>query len=383
MLRTLKKNIAENKVDWTNLLFISLNLTITLSLLTVASFFIDFSVWTFVFALIFSGLTNLSITAGYHRHFSHKSYEAHPIAQFFFLFFGASAYQGSALKWSSDHRIHHRFEDTDKDPYSITKGFWHAHILWLFDKDYVGKAISAPDLEKNKMVKHQHEHYLLWSIGAGYVFPLFVASLWNDPIGGLLIAGGLRIFLTQQSTFFVNSICHIFGNKTYNLNISARDSWWVAFLTHGEGYHNFHHTFQFDYRNGIRWYQWDPTKWMIVSLSWLGLAKKLKTVPDFEILKARLAAQMESKKNKVNFDFNLDEMREKILKYHQRMNELKIAIDNLKLDYENKKEEWMTKGENFKISYQEKMLQLKKDFEVAKIEFEYSLKTWKYATVYG
>lgn len=375
--------IKKSNIDWTNLLFISLNFVVTLTLIAIASFYIEFSFWTFLFALVFAGLTNLSITAGYHRHFSHKSYEAHPIAQFFFLFFGASAFQGSALKWSSDHRIHHRFEDTEKDPYSINKGFWHAHIFWLFDKEYVGKKVVAPDLEKNKMIKHQHDHYLLWSIGAGYIFPLLLASLWSDPIGGLLIAGGLRIFLTQQSTFFVNSICHIFGKKTYNLNISARDSWWVALLTHGEGYHNFHHTFQFDYRNGIRWYQWDPTKWVIITLSWLGLAKKLKTVPDFEILKARLAAQIEVKKGKINFDLNLEEMKEAILRYHQRMNEIKIAIENLKIEYAHKKEDWIARGENFKISYQEKMLQLKKDFEVAKIEFEYSLKSWKYATVYG
>ncbi len=123
------------------------------------------------------------------------------------------------------------------------------------------------------------------------LFPMLIGWMMGSALGGLVIAGGLRIALTQQSTFFVNSLCHTLGKQTYSKEISARDSWFVAVLTHGEGYHNFHHKFQIDYRNGIKWYHWDPTKWVIRTLNFMGLATKLRQISNAEILKARLQAE--------------------------------------------------------------------------------------------
>lgn len=316
-----------------------------------------------IFALVFAVLTNLSITAGYHRLFSHRSYEAHSIPKALFLLIGASAWQGSALKWCSDHRKHHYKVDSDEDPYSITKGFWHAHMGWLFYESSVNAPISAPDLEKDKLVFWQHKYYYPIAIIMSFVFPAIVGYFMGSFWAGLFIAGGLRVVLTQQSTFLVNSLTHTMGKQPYSDKVSARDSLLVAFLTHGEGYHNFHHTFQFDYRNGIRWYQWDPTKWTIRFLWLIGLAKKLKKMPDAEILKARL------KMDKVRLQAR-GYSNDKIDQLHQRILAAQEQLKKLTTEYQTYKKEWSEKSN-------EKLKEIKKEIEIAQIEFNLSLKQWK------
>jgi len=113
----------------------------------------------------------------------------------------------------------------------------------------------------------------------------------GDLWGVFLLAGVLRLVLNHHFTFFINSLAHIWGTQPYNDNNTARDNPVLAFLTYGEGYHNFHHIFDRDYRNAVRWWQWDPTKWLICSLSWVGLTRKLQKVPDVTIERARLAMQ--------------------------------------------------------------------------------------------
>jgi hypothetical protein len=186
-----------------------------------------------------------------------------------------------------------------------------------------------------------------------------LGSFW----GGFWILGALRIVLTQQSTFFVNSLCHTLGQQTYSDKISARDSLLVAFLTHGEGYHNFHHTFQSDYRNGIRWYQWDPTKWTIWTLSILGLTKKLKTISSHEILKARLHMEELRLKRKGICHERIDQLRNRVLS-------AQASFKRLHDDYEQMKK-------NLETASQQKVQQLRIDLEVAKLEFQNSLQQWK------
>ncbi|MBC7743022.1 MAG: fatty acid desaturase, partial [Bdellovibrionaceae bacterium] len=210
--------MAQNlkNICWSVTLFLFLNPVISITTLVLYLVYSNnYSAshigWITLFGVIFAILTNLSITMGYHRLYAHKSYEAHPILEAFLLFISAGAFQGSCLKWSSDHRVHHRFEDTDKDPYSINKGFWYAHMGWMMKNDSVNLPIQAPDLEKNKLVKHQHDYYIFWAIGVGYILPLAVGYMLGNALLGLVIAGGLRIFVTQQSTFFVNSLSHTVG----------------------------------------------------------------------------------------------------------------------------------------------------------------------------
>lgn len=315
-----------------------------------------------IFGGVFAILTNLSITMGYHRLFSHKSYEAHPILQTFLLLIGAGAFQGSALKWSSDHRIHHRFEDTDKDPYNINRGFWHAHMGWLLKHETVSLPISAVDLEKNALVSFQHRYYYSLAFLVGFIFPSFVGYLFGNALLGFLIAGGLRIFLTQQSTFFVNSLSHMHGKKTYSHEKTARDSILVAVLTHGEGYHNFHHKFQFDYRNGIRWYHWDPTKWSIQTAYVLGLAKKLKTVHFSEILKARLTSESDRFLQTKFYEENLLPIKNKII-------ESQIHFEELKIQY--------------KQAGNDKIDQIKYEMNLASIELKQNMQAWRQTLKYA
>jgi len=244
-----------------------------------------------IFALVYAGLANFGITAGYHRLFAHRAYQAHPVVEFLFLMLGTSAFQGSALKWSSDHRRHHRFEDTDSDPYAIKFGFWHAHMGWMIRKEFVDLPVFAPDLEKNRLLNWQHRNYFWIGMVVGFLLPALVGWGLGSFWAGLFVAGALRTVVNQQSGFIINSFSHMFGHRTYSTGITARDNFILAVLTHGEGYHNFHHTFQLDYRNGVKWYHWDPTKWTIWCLAKIGLAGQLRRISQAEIIKAQLATE--------------------------------------------------------------------------------------------
>lgn len=240
-----------------------------------------------VFYMIAGGM---SITAGYHRLYAHASYKAHPMVQFLLLFFGAASYEQSAFDWASQHRTHHRYVDTPRDPYSIRKGFFYAHIGWLLFWKHPAHYENVKDLRRNRLVMHQHDYYYYWAALSGIVLPVLIGFAWGDPAGAFVLAVCARLFLVHQATFCINSVCHTFGRATYDIYSSARDHWLVALITNGEGYHNFHHHFPCDYRNGVRWYQWDPTKWLILLLAKTGAAYDLKKVSKFRIISARLAA---------------------------------------------------------------------------------------------
>src|SRR5690606_12997989 len=189
---------------------------------------------------------------------------------------------------------HHRQVDSEEDPYNINRGFWYAHIGWLFLKEdlkYKGK--FAPDLEHDFWVKFQHDHYLTLSIIAGFGLPIILGWMYGDPVGAFVFAAVTRIVLAHHTTFFINSLAHIWGRQTYNDRVSARDNHILAFMTNGEGFHNFHHTFEADYRNGVKWYHWDPTKWLIIGLAFFGQARRLQRTSPTLMLRFRL--QMEQK----------------------------------------------------------------------------------------
>ena len=246
---------------------------------------------TAVFAFAYLNLAGISITAGYHRLFSHRSYDAAKPVEWAFIALGSSCFEGSVVDWATDHRTHHRYQDKDEDPYAIHKGFWFAHIGWLYTKNWRADGSAVPDLWKNPVIRSQHNYYILWSGFMGFGLPMLVCSLWGDVWGGLLIGGFLRVALNQQFTFLINSLCHFAGTKPFSDKITARDNWLTAIFTYGEGYHNFHHTFPGDYRNGIRWYDFDLTKWLIYGLSKVRLAWRLHEVSPERILQSRVAMQ--------------------------------------------------------------------------------------------
>lgn len=245
--------------------------------------------FTVIFALIMLLLTGISITAGYHRCFSHGAYEAHPVVRWLFVFFGSAAFEGAVLEWCTDHRMHHRYTDTEKDPYNVKQSFWHAHIGWIFTLDESKRDFSnVDDLMKDPLLRFQKDYYSWIATVLCFFMPMGVASLWGDPLGGLILAGALRVSLNHHFTFLINSACHYFGTQPYSDQGTARDNPLMALFTYGEGYHNFHHKFPLDFRNGIRFYDFDPSKWLIKSLSWVGLAKNLKKVDEHKILSYRI-----------------------------------------------------------------------------------------------
>jgi stearoyl-CoA desaturase (Delta-9 desaturase) len=244
-------------------------------------------VWLFLF---FFGASSMAITMGYHRLFAHASFKTNPFIEFLLLFFGAGAYEESALKWASMHRRHHQFTDTDKDPYNIKRGFFYAHMGWfMFYKQSV-EYNNVNDLQKSSFIVHQHRYFQLWALASGVVLPLSCGLAAGTWLSALLWTVAAKIVMVGHSAFFINSFAHTFGSRPYDKTISARDNWVGAFLTNGEGYHNFHHAFPRDYRNGIRWFHWDPTKWLIWTLSRAGLAADLYKTPQDKIEAARRGA---------------------------------------------------------------------------------------------
>jgi len=276
-------------LDWINISFLAV--VHLLAVGGVAWAVENFSWPTMALALVWFALCGLAITGGYHRLFSHPTYEAAAWLRWIYLVFGAASVQNSALKWSSDHRIHHSKVDRDEDPYNIRRGFWWAHIGWVLYKDE--RPIErVKDLEADPLVMWQHRNYVLLATLFGAVLPMALGALWGDALGALLIAGFLRLVVQYHATFAVNSLAHYLGSQPYDTTTSARDSFITALVTLGEGYHNFHHRFQNDYRNGVRGWQLDPTKWFVWTMSKVGVTSNLRRTPQDKIdaaLEARRA----------------------------------------------------------------------------------------------
>jgi stearoyl-CoA desaturase (delta-9 desaturase) len=284
---------APRKKDWVSITFLTLTPVIGILGTALYTWQVGFEWWMLGLCVTLYALVGMSICAGYHRYFSHKTYECAWPVQLFYAVFGASAVQNSIAAWSAGHRRHHQHIDDDWDPYNIKRGFWWAHILWIFYKDPTDKARrNVPDLMKNPIVRWQDRYYIPLLVAGSVGLPALVGWYFGDVVAGILWGGFLRIVITHHSTFFVNSLAHHMGDRTYDPHVSACDNWAVALLTLGEGYHSFHHRFPADYRNGIRWYHWDPAKWFIHALTFVGLAGKLRRTPDDRIEEARMKSAL-------------------------------------------------------------------------------------------
>lgn len=290
------KNIPFNRVEWVTSGFLIFTALLTFTAVPAYLYHFGWDWFLFGVFLFYYIATGTSITLGYHRLFSHKAFKAKWPVKLFVLLFGAAAFENSALWWSSEHRKHHKHVDTDDDPYDITKGFFWAHMGWLMFKLKPDTPTeNVQDLKKDKLVMWQHKWVHPISFVVSFIIPALIGYGYAtysgmDPIvgalGGFLLPGVARVVMVQHATFCINSLCHMIGSQPYSTNHSARDSWIAAIFTMGEGYHNYHHEFQWDYRNGVKPWQLDPSKWFIWGLSKIGLASDLKRVPQERILLA-------------------------------------------------------------------------------------------------
>lgn len=247
-------------------------------------------------------LNEMSITAGYHRLWAHKTYDANVVVRFIYMIFGTMALQNSVFVWASGHRTHHlHVDDNERDPYSAGRGFWFSHIGWML-RDYPSgrpNLSNIPDLKKDPLLAFQHKYYVPLAVSTNFGIPMLIGWAIGDFWGTVMLAGFLRLVVSHHFTFFINSLAHMWGSRPYTDANSARDNGVLAVLTFGEGYHNFHHLFAHDYRNGVRWWQWDPTKWLIASLKFVGLARGLKRTPAFQIQRALLTTQFRRAEEKL------------------------------------------------------------------------------------
>jgi len=267
-------------IVWGNVLF--LVLTPLAAAIAVPWYVVTHGVgWVEIAACVGTWLAiGLGVTAGYHRLFSHRAWDAPAPVRLVLALLGAASFENSVISWSAAHRYHHRFVDTDDDPYNPQRGFWYSHMGWVMEEGAKhGDTANVPDLWKDSICSWQHRHYLLISVGVNAAMVLALGWLTGNWLGMLIIGFLLRLVLTHHFTFLINSAAHMWGSQPWSTSHSARDSWLLSFFTFGEGYHNYHHTFQSDYRNGVTWYNWDPTKWLIWVLSRIGLAQKLRRSP--------------------------------------------------------------------------------------------------------
>ncbi len=282
------------RYNWPALLMFVITAALAVTIVPWYGFSHGYHAGAWIWFAVLLSLNELSITCGYHRLFAHDTYEARPALKLFYLLFGGMALQNSALLWSAGHRVHHRYiDDPERDPYCARRGFWFSHIGWMLRNYPSGEPdlSTVRDLQRDPLVMWQHRHYLPLALIMNFGVPLFIGWATGDIVGVLLLGGVLRLVVSHHLTFCINSLAHIVGIQPYTDENTARDNGVVALLTFGEGYHNFHHMFAHDYRNGVRWWQWDPSKWCIYALHWIGLTSHLKRVPWFKIQRAKLDNQ--------------------------------------------------------------------------------------------
>ena len=234
-------------------------------------------------------LSALGITVGFHRLFTHKSFETNAVVRFVLAALGSMAIQGSVLRWVAQHRRHHQHSDTPADPHSphhqgqgffgVVRGFWHAHIGWAFHRDATGLDRYVTDLRKLASVRVASALFPLWIV-LGFAFPALLGGLltgtWGGALLGLLWGGLVRVFLVHHVTWSVNSVCHLWGSRPYPEKDRSRNNFLFGVLAMGEGWHNNHHAFPTSARHGLRWWQIDVSYYVIRALALVGLAWKVK-----------------------------------------------------------------------------------------------------------
>jgi stearoyl-CoA desaturase (delta-9 desaturase) len=225
---------------------------------------------------------SIGICLGYHRLLSHRSFQVPRWLEYVIAIVGAVALQGGPIFWVSGHRLHHAFtEDVDKDPYSARRGFWWSHMLWIFYPqeevfNYEKYKRIAPDLTRDPFYRWLDRNFLWLQLPLGVL--LYALGGWSFVVWGMFV----RAVLLWHCTWFINSITHLWGYRTFEVEDNSRNLWWAAIFTYGEGWHNNHHAYPNVAKAGWQWWEYDPTWWAIWVLKTLGLAQRVIMPPSIQ-----------------------------------------------------------------------------------------------------
>ncbi|KAJ1520947.1 hypothetical protein ONE63_004024 [Megalurothrips usitatus] len=276
-----------SNVFWFTLMHISAIYGLKLAL-TEASWMT--SVWAFCVYYT----SGLGVSAGVHRLWSHKSYKAKLPLRVFLTFCNCIAYQNSIWEWARDHRVHHKFTETDADPVNAARGFFFSHVGWLLCKKHpevtrIGKTVDMSDIEADPCVAFQKKYYAPLVFLLCFAMPTVVPRLvWGESMwNAFFIAGMLRYTLGLHGVWFVNSLTHYYGGRPYDKSIQACENVFVSLCALGEGYHNYHHVFPWDYKTSeLSLYPTNITNAFLDFMAYIGQAYELKSVNQ-EMIKTR------------------------------------------------------------------------------------------------
>ncbi|XP_018579048.1 acyl-CoA Delta(11) desaturase-like [Anoplophora glabripennis] len=243
----------ETRIIWTNVILIGLFHFIALYSFLTHSYFEKPGI--VIYATVIGSICGFGITGGIHRYFTHRSYKAKLPLKLILIFCFSMSGQNSILEWVRDHRVHHKFSETDADPHDSRRGFFFAHVGWLMMKKRTevikkGRQIDYSDLLEDPLVAFHERHFMWFKLICCFILPTIIPPLawgesWIVSIKALVFA---RYVMQLNYTWLVNSAAHIYGNKPYDIKICPSENLAVSFVSMGEGYHNYHHTFPWDYR---------------------------------------------------------------------------------------------------------------------------------------
>ncbi len=259
--------------------------------------------WTTLGLLLgFYAFTGLGITVGYHRYFTHKSFDTSRFMKWVLGVAGSMATEGSILYWVATHRCHHQHSDSEHDPHSphhhgdgmwaMIKGACHAHVGWMLPGERPDVPRYAPDLLKDRDIVLMSRLFPLW-VFLGLALPTVLGGVitlsWSGALLGFIWGGLVRVLLVHHITWSINSVCHIWGSRPFNSHDHSRNNLIFGILGFGEGWHNNHHAFPASARHGLRWWEIDTSYMLIKGMSWVGLTSNVK-VPSRERIEAKKKA---------------------------------------------------------------------------------------------
>ncbi|CAK1540452.1 unnamed protein product [Leptosia nina] len=273
---------------------------------------------TRLFAVFLYLCSGLGITAGAHRLWAHKSYKARLPLRILLTVFNTIAFQDSALDWARDHRMHHKYSETDADPHNATRGFFFSHVGWLLVRKHSeikakGHTIDMSDLKADPILRFQKKYYVYLMPLACFIMPSYVPTLWGESLwNGYFVCAIFRYVYVLNVTWLVNSAAHKWGSKPYDKNINPVETKPVSLVVLGEGFHNYHHVFPWDYKTAeLGNYSLNFTKLFIDTMAKIGWAYDLKTVST-EVIEKRVKRTGDGSHEEWGYEEIHDSVKEKL-----------------------------------------------------------------------